>query len=122
MNTAGFMKEIDEKIQDQADAIDLIAAELTFILKEAQKTNPAPGSPLGNELAQKFLSLYEDFKKIRANAIRLNETVSQMTFMDRAMELVYKGTTDLLVRKMKEGIFAQFITVAEFGVLPEETA
>ncbi len=108
------------KLVDQSDAIDMIAKELTWLLTEAQKQDPQLGSPLADELGRRFMALYKDFQGIRENGMKLSMELEKMEFDDHILGLIYKTSGRLLVRKMSEGLFEQFISVAEFGVLPED--
>jgi hypothetical protein len=119
-NNATPEDRVLEKITDQSDAIDLIADELTFLLLEAQKNDPPPESPLAIELAGKFLSLYEDFKRVRERSEKLASELDVMEFKNETLGMVYKATAQLLVRKLGEGLFAQFICVVEHGRLPDD--
>lgn len=111
--------EVHNKIVEQSDAIDIIAKELRWILTETAKQNPEVGTPLGDEMAQKFFQLYADFKKVRKNAEILSEAVNKVKFTDSTIGLVYRAAAQLLIRRCTEGIFAQFTSVAETGDLPQ---
>jgi hypothetical protein len=128
MITVGLYKElkmtetqVHEKIQEQSEAINMIAKELTFLLTEANKHNPVIGTPLASELAQRFMALYKDFQIVQKNTVKLFQEVNETTFADELTGIVYKATAHLLVEKIKTGLFEQFISVAEFGELPDGT-
>lgn len=117
------MKEnqVQEKLVEQTEALDIIAKELRWMLDESTKRNIQPDTPIAEEMLQRFFSLYKDFLKVRQDTIKLAVEIHRMKFTDRTMGMVYRATADLLVRKTGEGIFEQFTSVAEHGCLPDGT-
>jgi len=113
--------EVPGKIIEQTEAIDLIASELRWMLEEANKKNIQPDTPEANEMIRMFFSLYSDFKRVREHTYNLQKAIRKVKFTDRALKLVYNASTDLLVKKLGQGIFEQFISVAEHGCLPDGT-
>jgi len=116
-----FMKSEDahDTLMEQSEQIDLIAKELRWILEECKRQNVQPGTPIGKEMLQKFFSLYKDYQKVRDNTFELERQVKRLTFDDLTMGKIYYATADLLTRKVTQGIFEQFTSVAETGELPE---
>lgn len=112
-------EEVHDKLMEQSEQIDLIGKELRWILEECKRQNVQPGTPMGAEMLQKFFSLYKDYQKVRDNTFELERQVKRITFDDHTMGTVYCATADLLVRKVTQGIFEQFTSVAETGELPE---
>jgi hypothetical protein len=111
--------EVHDKLMEQSEQIDLIAKELRWILEECQRQNVQPGTPMGAEMLQKFFSLYKDYKQVRENTFELERQVKEVVFDDYIMGRIYHATADLLVRKVTQGIFEQFTSVAENGCLPD---
>lgn len=120
----GFMTndEIHEKLLEQSEQIDLIGTELRWMLEECQRQNIQPKTPLGEEMLQKFLSLYRDFQTVKTNTIGLYETIHAMKFSDPTIGMIYLATAILLVRRQSYGIFEQFTSVVEHGCLPDGTS
>lgn len=112
--------EVHNKLVAQSDAIDQIADQLRWILKEANTRQPKPGSRAGNELTERFYQLYRDFRKIQEKTVQLAEEVDKVKFTDKALSLVYRSCAKLLIRRTMEGIFNQFTSVAETGDLPKK--
>lgn len=111
--------EVYDKLTRQKDSIDVIEKQLRWILSECQKKNAKPGTKFGDEMIQRFYSLYRDFVKIKDDATKLADEVSRVEFNDEIMGLVYKTTANLLLQRCSVGIFRQFTSVAETGKLPE---
>lgn len=110
----------NDRITEQADALDIIAKELTWLLNQANTTHSPVNSPLGRELAHRFMQLYNDFLKVRKKISDLCDDMEGSEFDDRTLSMVYKHTAHLLFRKTHMGIFEQFTCVAEFRNLPPE--
>ena len=112
-------EEVHDKLMEQSEQIDLVETELRWILEECKRQNVQPGTPIGQEMLQKFFSFYKDYQKVRDNTFELEKGVKRLTFDDLTMRKIYYDTADLLTRKVTQGIFAQFTSVAETGELPE---
>lgn len=112
--------DVHDKLLEQKEAIDTVGNQLRWILSECQKKDAKPGTKFGNEMIQRFFSLYRDFAKIRENTAKLADAVSAVKFDDATMGMIYKATAQLLLRRCNEGIFRQFASVAETGRLPEK--
>ena len=114
-------EKLYQRIVDQSEALDLIGKELLWILTETTKLQPKPGTDLGNELVVKFFSLYKDFQKVRSDGERLVEDIVHAKLADPLIANLYETAARLLLRKSGQGIFAQFISVAETGDLPKRS-
>jgi hypothetical protein len=110
----------NDRITEQSDALEIIAKELTWLLNHANTTTSPVNSPLGRELALRFMQLYNDFLKVRKKISDLCEEMEGAEFDDRTLSMVYKHTAHLLLRKTYMGIFEKFTCVAEFRKLPPE--
>jgi hypothetical protein len=109
---------IQERIVEQATALDLVGQELNWLLNETNRHKIQPGTALGNEIVEKFCSLYRDFQKIQERGLKLQRDLQTATFQDSVMGMVYRTSANLLVRKSTEGIFKEFISVAQRNRLP----
>jgi len=112
--------EAHEKLLKQSDAIDLIAKELIWLLAEVNKKNPQPETPLGEEILTMFFSLYKDYLKVKNDTFVLRDQLDLAEFEDQTMGMLYKASGRMLARKVCEGLFKQFVSVAETGELPED--
>jgi hypothetical protein len=113
-------EEVHDVLLEQSNQIDMIAGELKWILEECKKHNVQPGTSLGDEMTQKFFSLFKDYKQVRNKTLELEKEVRTVVFPDPTMATIYLATANLLTRKVTQGIFEQFRSVAETGKLPDE--
>ena len=111
--------QINKKIHAQSESLDMLGNQLRWILDETNKNNAEPGSPYGNEMIQRFFSLYRDFKRIQKEIIDFSEELKLMDYEDNHIGKIYYDCSLILIEKCKSGIFKQFTVVVEEGRLPD---
>ena len=113
------LNDAHERLEAQDVSIDTVAISIEWLLKECKTKDIKPFTKLGNEMIQRFFSIYRDWQKIRKETIKLAEKIHAADFKDYSEGLVYAAAADLLVQKCQVGLFEQIVCVAETGELPE---
>lgn len=110
------VRDIAESLTEINESLSLIAKELEWILSICNEKKPLPDTPLGDEMIQKFMSLFKDFNGI---TLKLNKIENEIfSCPNELTKCRLELTIALLYQRIHTGLFAQFRSVATTGELP----
>ena len=113
------LDEINENLTKQSESLNVISTQLGWILTEVNNSKAVPGSSYGNEMAQRFFSLYRDFKRIKKEILDFSNELKSVDAENKIAKDVYYMCSKILLQRCNIGILEQFTAVAEEGILPE---
>lgn len=109
---------IANSLEEIHESFNWIAKELEWILSICCNENPLPGTPLGKEIAQKFMSLFKDFNHICFKVENIKREILLDPHLNDEVKQKFLSTINLFYQRMNGGLFAKFKSVATTGHLP----
>lgn len=113
--------EVPTKLDACEESINMLNTQLIWILTECNKDHVRPNTNVGNEMVQRFFSLYRDYQRILSQTTGLILQIEQMEFDDLLMRTIYELHGFALLNRLCSQDFQNFLSIAETGKLPMES-